>query len=137
MPKWKLKSGPGPRLKTSEQGAPLHALPSIDGKILEAGVKGFTPRVANADEAAVPFGTVTDGDDNAAVRGNDFFVRRHLKVDAVVPEERFVARNKAPVVLWPGTPLLNDAALAFKWRCQVDAFRFIVAVFDSAVDKVK
>ena len=91
----------------------------------------------NADKAAKSFAVIPDCGDDAAVRSDDSLAGDHFKVDAIVAEECFGAYAKAAIVLRPGPPLLDNPPPAFKWRRQVDAFRFVTPVFNCSLNKVE
>ena len=121
----------------AEQLAPLHALTCVDNELMKSRVEGFAPWMGDADKAAIPFAVIADCGYDATVRRDDSFVGDHLKVDAVVSEERLGAYEKAAVVLRAGPPNLDDTPPAFKWRRQVDAFRFVTPVFDCTLNEVE
>lgn len=121
----------------AEQLTPLHTLPRVDNKILQTRVERLAPRVGDADEATIPFAVIADCGYDATVGRDDSLTGDHFKVDAIVSEERLGADDKTAVVLRAGPPLLDDAPPAFKWRRQVDAFRFVTPVFDCALNKVE
>lgn len=128
--KVKMLSRLGQLVEVANQLSPLYTLPCVYNEVLKARVKRFAPWMGDANKSAISFAVITDCRDDAAVRGEDSLAGGQFKVDAVMSEDRFGAHNKAAVVLRPGPPLLNDTPPTFKWRCQVDAFRFVTPVFD-------
>ena len=124
-------------IEIAEQFTALHTLSCIDDELLETGIERLAPWMGDADEAAISFAIIADGGDDAAVGGDDTVVGRQVKVDAIVAEERFGADDIAAVVFRAGAPLLNDTALTFKWRRQVDTFRFVTSVFDCVANKIE
>ena len=121
----------------AEQITSFYTLACVDDEFLKACVERLAPWVGDADEAAISFVIVADCGDDAAVGDDDSVVGGQVKVDAIVAEERFGADDKAAVVFRAGPPLLNDTALTFKWRCQVDTFRFVTSVFDCVSNKIE
>lgn len=121
----------------AKQLTPLHTLTCVDNEVLQARVERLAPWVGDADEAAIPFAVIADCGYDAAICRDDSFTGYHFKVDAIVSEERLGAYDKAAVVLWAGPPLLDDTPPAFKWRRQVDAFRFETPVLDCTLNKVE
>lgn len=135
--KMEVSSCLGHMTVVAEQLTPLHTLPRVDNKILQTRVEGFPPRVGDADEATIPFAVIADCGYDATVGRDDSLTGDHFKVDTIVSEERLGADDKTAVVLRAGPPLLDDAPPAFKWRRQVDAFRFETPVFDCTLNKVE
>ena len=121
----------------AEQLTPFHTLPRVDNKVLQARVERLAPGVGDADEAAIPFAVIADCGYDATVRRDDSLTGDHFKVDAIVSKERFGAYDKAAVVLRADPPFLDDTSPAFKWRREVDAFRFVTPVFNCTLNKVE
>ena len=135
--KVKMLSWFGHLTEKAEQITSFYTLACVDDEFLKACVERLAPWVGDADEAAISFVIIADCGDDAAVGGDDSVVGGQVKVDAIVAEERFGADDKAAVVFRAGPPLLNDTALTFKWRCQVDTFRFVTSVFDCVSNKIE
>lgn len=135
--KMKVPTGLGRSAAIAKQFTPLHTLSCVHDEFLKVCVEGFTPWVVDADKAAISFGIIADCRDDTIVRGDDSSVWVHFKINAIVPKQRCAAHDTAPVVLRAGAPFLDDAPLAFKWRCQVDPFRLVESVFDWAMYKIK
>ena len=135
--KMKILSWCGHLIEIAEQFTALHPLSCVDNELLKASVERLAPWVGDADEAAISFAIVADFGNDATVRGDDSAVGGYFKVDAIVSEERFGSHDKATVVFRAGPPFLKDTAPTFKWRCQVDTFRFVTSVFDCALNKIE
>ena len=135
--KMKMLSWFGHLIEIAEQFTALDTLSCVDNEFMKASVERLPPWVGDADKAAIAFAIIADFRNDATVGGEDAAVGGHFKVDAIVSEERFGSHDKATVVLRAGPPFLNDTQPTFKWRCQVDTFRFVKSVFDCASNKIE